>query len=53
MSSTNEKKKKRNRNVLSIEKKIEIIKKLDKRENVQCVMKFYNVGKFTIYDLKN
>ena len=43
---------KRKREVLTFEKKVEIIMKLDKGESVLSLTKQYNVGKSTVYDLK-
>jgi len=43
---------KRKRNVLTVEKKIEILGKLDKGETSSSLATFYNVGKATISDIK-
>ncbi|XP_043471596.1 jerky protein homolog-like [Leptopilina heterotoma] len=43
---------KRKRTVLSVEKKLEILSKLEKGETGVCLARFYNVGTATITDIK-
>lgn len=42
---------KRKRNVLTMEKKIEILSKLDKGETSVSLARFYNIGKATVTDI--
>lgn len=49
MASTS---KNRNRNVLSIEQKVEIISRLNKCESVHSIMSTFKIGKSTVYDLQ-
>lgn len=42
----------RKRNVLTMEKKVEILSKLDKGETSVSLARFYNIGKATVTDIK-
>ncbi len=44
--------KKRKRTVLSIEKKLEILKKIDQNISLATIADEFGIGKSTIYDLK-
>ncbi|XP_044018036.1 jerky protein homolog-like [Aphidius gifuensis] len=43
---------KRKRNVLTMEKKLEILSKIDKGETSVSIASFYNIGKATVSDIK-
>lgn len=44
---------KRRHNVLSLENKLELIKRLENGETVASLSKLYNIGRATIFDIKN
>lgn len=44
---------KRNRVVLTITQKLDIIRRLERGENKQDLMRKFNIGSSTIYDIKS